>query len=85
MDEKQPWEIVWTEVMRKIGADAESALTGQYTYDQVYEFNLTFSDLLVKTAHELFPESSQDVITVINNQNVVKKFFAQIDERLRNS
>ena len=33
MDEKQPWEIVWTEVMRKIGADAESALIREFFYD----------------------------------------------------
>lgn len=82
MAEKQPWEIVWADVMRKLGSDAETALTGGYTYDHAYEFNLTFSDLLVKTAHELYPDSSQEVLTVLNNQNIVKNFFAQIDSKI---
>lgn len=82
MAEKQPWEILWNEVMKKLGSDAESALTGNYTYDQAYDFNTTFSELLVNTAHELFPESSQEVLTVLNNQNIVKNFFAQIDSKI---
>lgn len=82
MAEKQPWEIVWTEVMRKLGSDAETDLIRQYTYDQAYEFNLTFSDLLVKTAHELFPESSKEVLSVLNNQNIVNNFFSQIDAKI---
>ena len=82
MAEKQPWEIVWTEVMRKLGSDAESALIGEYTYDQAYDFNISFSDLLVKTAYELFPESSKEVLNVLNNQNIVKNFFSQIDAKI---
>ena len=85
MAEKQPWEIVWTEVMRKLGSDAESDLIGEYTYDQAYDFNISFSDLLVKTAHELFPESSKEVLNVLNNQNIVKNFFSQIDAKINHA